>query len=141
MDLQCYHSKFIFPFVPFPFSFSVVHHVSITSVAVLLNHVCFKKLDFLFFKTRFFYYLLFISSLIFSFLFYKVVFLFPFCSWPVRTLSFSHDGEMLASGSEDLIIDIVSIILLVVSGFFLISCEILVSTFEQLFTDRNLAAN
>lgn len=26
--------------------------------------------------------------------------------WPVRTLSFSHDGEMLASGSEDLIIDI-----------------------------------
>lgn len=28
-------------------------------------------------------------------------------SWPVRTLSFSHDGEMLASGSEDLIIDIV----------------------------------
>lgn len=26
--------------------------------------------------------------------------------WPVRTLSFSHDGGMLASGSEDLIIDI-----------------------------------
>ncbi|KAK3754393.1 hypothetical protein QZH41_011182 [Actinostola sp. cb2023] len=26
--------------------------------------------------------------------------------WPVRTLSFSHDGQMLASGSEDLIIDV-----------------------------------
>ena len=34
-------------------------------------------------------------------------FLLSGCSWPVRTLSFSHDGEMLASGSEDLIIDIV----------------------------------
>lgn len=30
-------------------------------------------------------------------------------SWPVRTLSFSHDGGMLASGSEDLIIDIVRV--------------------------------
>jgi WD40 repeat protein len=28
--------------------------------------------------------------------------------WPVRTLSFSHDGNYLASGSEDLFIDIVS---------------------------------
>lgn len=36
-------------------------------------------------------------------------FLLSGCSWPVRTLSFSHDGEMLASGSEDLIIDIVRI--------------------------------
>jgi len=26
--------------------------------------------------------------------------------WPVRTLSFNHDGTMLASGSEDLLIDI-----------------------------------
>ncbi|CAH1258398.1 THOC3 [Branchiostoma lanceolatum] len=26
--------------------------------------------------------------------------------WPVRTLSFSHDGQMLASASEDLLIDI-----------------------------------
>ena len=26
--------------------------------------------------------------------------------WPVRTLSFSHDGELLASGSEDQVIDI-----------------------------------
>lgn len=26
--------------------------------------------------------------------------------WPVRTLSFSHDGSMLASGSEDLLIDV-----------------------------------
>ncbi|CAG2189595.1 THOC3 [Mytilus edulis] len=26
--------------------------------------------------------------------------------WPVRTLSFSHDGKMLASASEDLVIDI-----------------------------------
>ena len=26
--------------------------------------------------------------------------------WPVRTLSFSHDGCMLASGSEDLVIDV-----------------------------------
>ena len=26
--------------------------------------------------------------------------------WPVRTLSFNHDGRLLASGSEDLVIDI-----------------------------------
>lgn len=26
--------------------------------------------------------------------------------WPVRTLSFSYDGSMLASGSEDLLIDV-----------------------------------
>lgn len=26
--------------------------------------------------------------------------------WPVRTLSFSHDGKLLASGSEDQTIDI-----------------------------------
>ena len=26
--------------------------------------------------------------------------------WPVRTLSFNHDGTMLASGSEDLLIDV-----------------------------------
>lgn len=26
--------------------------------------------------------------------------------WPVRTISFSHDGRLLASASEDLIIDI-----------------------------------
>ena len=32
-------------------------------------------------------------------------------SWPVRTLSFSHDGQMIASGSEDLLIDIVSNVL------------------------------
>ena len=31
-----------------------------------------------------------------------------FCSWPVRTLSFSHDSQMIASASEDLFIDIVS---------------------------------
>lgn len=32
---------------------------------------------------------------------------FPFrLDWPVRTLSFSHDGSMLASGSEDLLIDV-----------------------------------
>ena len=29
-------------------------------------------------------------------------------SWPVRTLSFSHDSQMIASASEDLFIDIVS---------------------------------
>ena len=29
--------------------------------------------------------------------------------WPVRTLSFSHDGKMLASASEDLIIDIAEV--------------------------------
>ena len=39
--------------------------------------------------------------------------MFLILSWPVRTLSFSHDGEMLASGSEDLIIDIVCITYLV----------------------------
>lgn len=26
--------------------------------------------------------------------------------WPVRTISFSHDGQLLASASEDLLIDI-----------------------------------
>lgn len=26
--------------------------------------------------------------------------------WPVRTISFSHDGRLLASASEDLLIDI-----------------------------------
>ena len=31
-----------------------------------------------------------------------------FFSWPVRTLGFSYDGQMLASASEDLFIDIVS---------------------------------
>ena len=29
--------------------------------------------------------------------------------WPVRTLSFSHDGLLLASASEDLIIDIAEV--------------------------------
>lgn len=29
--------------------------------------------------------------------------------WPVRTISFSHDGQLLASGSEDLIIDIAQV--------------------------------
>jgi len=28
--------------------------------------------------------------------------------WPVRTISFSHNGQYLASGSEDLVLDIVS---------------------------------
>ena len=32
------------------------------------------------------------------------------CSWPVRTLSFSFDSQMVASASEDLFIDIVSAI-------------------------------
>ena len=31
-----------------------------------------------------------------------------FISWPVRTLSFSHDSQMIASASEDLFIDIVT---------------------------------
>lgn len=26
--------------------------------------------------------------------------------WPVRTISFSHDGRLLASASEDLVIDV-----------------------------------
>ena len=29
--------------------------------------------------------------------------------WPVRTISFSHDGRMLASASEDLVIDIAEV--------------------------------
>lgn len=29
--------------------------------------------------------------------------------WPVRTLSFSHDGKMLASASEDHFIDIAEV--------------------------------
>jgi len=31
---------------------------------------------------------------------------FERCEWPVRTISFSHDGVLLASASEDLFIDI-----------------------------------
>lgn len=33
----------------------------------------------------------------------------PGSSWPIRTISFSFDGEFIASASEDLAIDIVSI--------------------------------
>lgn len=29
--------------------------------------------------------------------------------WPVRTISFSHDGQLLASASEDLMIDIAEV--------------------------------
>jgi len=29
--------------------------------------------------------------------------------WPVRALSFSYDGKMLASGSEDLYVDIADV--------------------------------
>lgn len=29
--------------------------------------------------------------------------------WPVRTVSFSHDGKLLASASEDLLIDIADV--------------------------------
>ena len=29
--------------------------------------------------------------------------------WPVRTLSFSFDGKMLASASEDLLVDIAEV--------------------------------
>lgn len=32
----------------------------------------------------------------------------PFSRWPVRTISFNHDGQYIASASEDLFIDIVS---------------------------------
>ena len=32
----------------------------------------------------------------------------PF-SWPVRSMSFNHDGKLIASSSEDLVIDIVSV--------------------------------
>ena len=32
------------------------------------------------------------------------------CSWPVRTLSFSYDSSLIASASEDLFIDIVSML-------------------------------
>lgn len=32
--------------------------------------------------------------------------MFSRLDWPVRTISFSHDGRLLASASEDLIIDI-----------------------------------
>jgi WD40 repeat protein len=33
----------------------------------------------------------------------------PRLDWPVRTLSFSHDGKMLASASEDHFIDIAEV--------------------------------
>jgi THO complex subunit 3 len=31
------------------------------------------------------------------------------CRWPVRTVSFTHDGAYLAMGSEDAVIDIVRV--------------------------------
>ena len=33
----------------------------------------------------------------------------PRLQWPVRTLSFSHDSQYIASGSEDLMIDIADV--------------------------------
>ena len=48
--------------------------------------------------------------------------------WPVRTLSFSHDGQLLASASEDLIIDIAE----VETGQFLTSNN------NRCFNSRNL---
>lgn len=45
-------------------------------------------------------------------------------SWPVRTLSFSYDGQMLASASEDLFIDIVS-------NLFTVKSDLLVSINSQ----------
>ena len=44
-----------------------------------------------------------------KYFYFVVVFIF-FISWPVRTLGLSYDGEFIASGSEDFIIDIVSFI-------------------------------
>lgn len=32
-----------------------------------------------------------------------------FLRWPVRTISFNHTGDLIASASEDLFIDIVSL--------------------------------
>lgn len=37
---------------------------------------------------------------------YFRVYVFSRLDWPVRTLSFSHDGKLIASASEDLVIDI-----------------------------------
>lgn len=40
---------------------------------------------------------------------YSYCFYFHRLDWPVRTLSFSHDGKMLASASEDHFIDIAEV--------------------------------
>lgn len=53
-------------------------------------------------------------SLIFNALYYCDVDVMCFSiflrlDWPVRTLSFSHDGKMLASASEDHFIDIAEV--------------------------------
>ena len=55
---------------------------------------------------------------------------FLILSWPVRTLSFSHDGEMLASGSEDLIIDIVCITYLVGNNLALLTSVIIIAVIK-----------
>lgn len=40
---------------------------------------------------------------------YIFLFLPSRLDWPVRALSFSYDGKMLASGSEDLYVDIADV--------------------------------
>jgi len=49
-----------------------------------------------------------VYQLVICWLDFEIVFFFNLfrLDWPVRTLSFNHDGTMLASGSEDLLIDI-----------------------------------
>ena len=42
-------------------------------------------------------------------IFHLLFIFFHRLEWPVRTLSFSHDGRMLASASEDLVIDIAEV--------------------------------
>ena len=49
-----------------------------------------------------------INTFMFDDLYQYFVPLYMICSWPVRTLSFSHDSQMIATASEDLFIDIVS---------------------------------
>lgn len=39
----------------------------------------------------------------------KLYFIYFRLDWPVRALSFSYDGKMLASGSEDLYVDIADV--------------------------------
>lgn len=48
------------------------------------------------------------SRRLIRFLFITIIIIIIIISWPVRTLSFSFDGQYIASASEDSFIDIVS---------------------------------
>lgn len=51
--------------------------------------------------------------------------------WPVRALSFSYDGKMLASGSEDLYVDIADVTTGEKVNYYYYNYNINISSFTQ----------